>query len=138
MRIDFNKDAEISLYNRDFDPARNELNARLQSVIAEMIAKDLNSGSVTLKIDIGTKSVIANDPDAPTGERPAMLLEIEADVSSVIQQKEKAKCAVAVAGQKELVMDSDGRVFMVSPQEASGQLSMFNSWDEYREALQDG
>ena len=139
MKINFAKDAKISIYNPAFDVMRNELDINLNGVIAEMVEKDMSSGSVTLKIEVTTSKDIINDDNAPMGTRPAMNIEIDADVSSVIQKKGKTKVDVITRGhQKELVMDDCGQFFIVSREEASGQLSMFNSYDEYKKAMEDG
>jgi hypothetical protein len=139
MKINFAKDAKISIYNPAFDVMRNELDINLNGVIAEMVEKDMSSGSVTLKIEVTTSKDIINDDNAPMGTRPAMNIEIDADVSSVIQKKGKTKVDVITRGhQKELVMDDNGQFFIVSREEASGQLSMFNSYDEYKKAMEDG
>jgi hypothetical protein len=139
MKIQFDKDSKVSIYNPLFDVARNELDIILNGVISEMIEKDMNSGSVTLKIDISTSKDIINDDNASMGTRPAMNIEIDADVSHMIQSKGKTKVDIITRGhQKELVMDDNGELRIVSREEASGQLSMFNSWDEYKNAIEEG
>lgn len=139
MRTTFSKDAKVSIYNPIFDVARNELDINLNGIIHEMVDKDMNSGSVTLKIDINTSKDVINDDNAPMGTRPAMNIEIAADVSSTIQKKGKVKVDVLTRGhQKELVMDDNGELNIVSREEASGQLSMFNSWDEYKNTIEEG
>ena len=73
------------------------------------------------------------------GTRPAMDIEISGDVSHVIQSKGKTKVDILTrANQKELVMDDNGELHVVSREEASGQLSMFNTYDEYKKAMEDG
>jgi len=37
-----------------------------------------------------------------------------------------------------LLVDGNGDFFLVSKEEASGQLSMFNTWDEFKEAVDNG
>ena len=139
LKITFEKDSKISIYNPSFDVVRNELDINLRGVVAEMVEKDQSSGSVTLKIDISTSKDIINDDNAPTGTRPAMNIEIDADVSHMIQSKGKTKVDVITRGhQKELVMDDNGELHIVSRDEASGQLSMFNTYDEYKKAMEDG
>lgn len=139
MKINFDKDAKISIYNPVFDVMRNELDINLRAVVAEMIGKDMNSGSVTLKIEVTTSKDIINDDNSQTGTRPAMNIEIDADVSSVIQKKDKTKVDVITRKhQKELVIDDNGQLCIVSREEASGQLSMFNSWDEYKNTIEEG
>ena len=137
--ITFDKDTRISIYNPAFDVTRNELDIRLRDVISEMVEKDQSSGSVTLKIDISTTKAMIDDDNAPTGTRPSMSIEIEADVSHMIQSKGKTKVDVINRGhQRELVMDDSGVLHIVSREEASGQLSMFNSYDEYKKAIEEG
>jgi len=137
--ITFDRDTRISIYNPAFDVTRNELDIRLRDVISEMVEKDQSSGSVTLKIDISTTKAMIDDDNAPTGIRPAMSIEIEADVSHMIQSKGKTKVDVINRGhQRELVMDDSGVLHIVSREEASGQLSMFNSYDEYKKAIEEG
>ena len=57
-------------------------------------------------------------------------------VSTELKSKEEAKGSVVSLGdKKELLVDDSGRFFLVSSEEASGQLSMFNSFDEYVEEV---
>ena len=139
MKITFDKDTRVSIYNPAFDVLRNELDIKLRDVVAEMVEKDQSSGSVTLKIDISTTKAVISDDNAPMGTRPAMDIEISGDVSHVIQSKGKTKVDILTrAKQKELVMDDNGEMHIVSREEASGQLSMFNTYDEYKKAMEDG
>ena len=139
MRIRYSKDTEISINNPDFDVMRNTLNITMNGVIDEMIEKELNSGTVTLKLTFSTMKDVINDNNAPMGTRPAMDIEISGDVSHVIQSKGKTKVDILTrANQKELVIDDNGELHVVSREEASGQLSMFNSYDEYKKAMEDG
>lgn len=50
----------------------------------------------------------------------------------------QAELILTRANQKELVMDDNGEMHIVSREEASGQLSMFNTYDEYKKAMEDG
>ena len=139
MKITFDKDTRVSIYNPAFDVLRNELDIRLRDVVAEMVEKDQSSGSVTLKIDVSTTKAIISDDNAPTGTRPAMDIEISGDVSHVNQSKGKTKVDILTrANQKELVMEDNGELHVVSREEASGQLSMFNTYDEYKKAIEEG
>ena len=139
FKINYSKESEISINNPNFDVMRNTLNITMNGVIDEMIAKELNSGTVTLKLTFSTMKDVINDNNAPTGTRPAMNVEIGADVSYALQSKGGCKVDVInKAAQKEIVMDDTGTYRIVSREEASGQLSMFNTWDEYKSAVEDG
>ena len=139
MKITFDKDAKVSIYNPCFNVTRNELDIALRNVIAEMVEKDLNAGSLTLKIDISTENHVVEDDNAQMGTRPAMSIEIGAKVSYVLQSKGETKMNVITRGnQKELVLDDDSTYYIVSRDEASGQLSMFNTYDEYKKAIEEG
>lgn len=139
MRIRYSKDTEISINNPDFDVMRNTLNITMNGVIDEMIEKELNSGTVTLKLTFSTMKDVINDNNAPMGTRPAMNIEIGADVNYSIQSKGSCKVDVInKAAQKEIVMDDNGTHHIVSRDVASGQLSMFNTYDEYIDAVKDG
>lgn len=136
MKITFDKDSKISIHNPYFRVALNELNIALQGVVSEMVEKDLSSGTITLKIDVNTAKLVVDDDNAQMGTRPAMSIEIGAKVAYVLQSKGEAKADVVSRGdQRELVIDDEGTYYIVSKDEASGQLSMFNSWDEYKEAI---
>lgn len=139
MKITFDKDAKISIYNPCFNVTRNELDIALRRAVAEMVSKDLNAGSITLKIDVTTEKHVVEDDNAQMGTRPAMSIEIGAKVTYVLQSKGEQKVDVITRkNEKELVIDDDGVFYIVSRDEASGQLSMFNTWDEYKEAVEEG
>ena len=139
MKMNFSEEAKISFANPVFDVTRNTLNATLQNLVDEIVEKNLNSGSVTLKINISTESVIINDNNAQMGTRPAMCVEIGADISYAMQQKGSCKVdVIPKAAEKEIVMDDSRTTHIVSRNEASGQLSMFNTWDEYKKDIEEG
>ena len=88
---------------------------------------------------VSTMKDVINDNNAPMGTRPAMNIEIGADVNYSIQSKGSCKVDVInKAAQKEIVMDDNGTHHIVSRDEASGQLSMFNNYDEYIDAVKNG
>ena len=53
----------------------------------------------------------------------------------MIQQKDSVDGEIIPRGSDELLVDDNGDMFLVSKEEASGQLSMFDTWDEYSEAI---
>jgi len=135
--IQFRDSDKVSIYNPCFDVTRNELDIALKSAVSEMIDKDLTNSSVTLKLDICATTEAVADRNAQSGCREAKNIEIGAKVGYTLQFKSEAKFDVVSAKHgKELVMDSQGEYSMVSHEEASGQLSMFNSWNEYKAAME--
>lgn len=134
--IEFNKDDSVSLYNPDFDVMRNELDINIQQVVAEMIEKDIMSGSVNLKIDFTVGKVRVSDYKAKSGSRDSMMVQVEFRVSHGVQSRYETKgTAVSSKDPKEIVLDNLGNLYMVAPEEASKQLSMFDSWNAYRDAV---
>lgn len=136
IRIDPEK--KIHLYNRDFDEMRNALDITLQQLMAKLVEKDLDSGNVTLKITIDLNRDVVQDDNAACGTRPAIHPEMDYKIAGVAQEKLGIDGEIIPKGSDELLVDNDGYFFLVSKEEASGQLSMFNSWDEYMKAMEDG
>ena len=132
LSIKMDPEKKIHLYNRDFDEMRNVLDVTLQRTIARMLSKDMNTGSITLKIDIDLDKTEIADDNAPTGTRPAIHPEVDYKITFEIKQKDSVDGAIIPKGSDELLMDDDGNFFLASKEEASGQLSMFNTWDEYK------
>jgi len=57
-------------------------------------------------------------------------------VGTVLQQKDETKGKIVKPGEdKEILVDDLGAFFLVSTEEASGQLSMFNTWDEFEDEV---
>lgn len=135
MRIKIDPEKKIHLYNRDFDEMRNVLDVTLQQTMKQMMAKDMDAGTITLKIDIGFQKDVVHDDNAPSGTRPAIHPEVDYKINFTMQQKGSVDGEIISKGSDELLVDDNGDFFLVSREEASGQLSMFNSWDEYAEAV---
>ena len=130
-KIKIDPEKRIHLYNRDFDGMRNMLDIMLRQTMSRMIAKEMDSGSITLKIDIDLNRDVINDDNAPSGTRPAIHPEIEYKITYAMQQKDSVDGEIIPKGSDELLVDGKGDFYLVSKEEASGQLSMFNSWDEF-------
>lgn len=136
MKIKLDPEKQITLYNKEFDGMRNDLNVAIQKTLPKMFHKGINLASVTLKIEIGTIKQDVTDNNAPTGTREQVKVVMAYKVSTELKSKEEAKGSVVSLGdKKELLVDDSGRFFLVSSEEASGQLSMFNSFDEYVEEV---
>ena len=135
MKITFDPEKRIDLYNRDFDEMRAALDTAIQQAMGRMLDKGVYAAAITLKIDIGLTRDVIDDANAATGMREAIHPEICYKLSFTMQHKGSMDGDVIPKGSDELLMDNSGSFYLVSKEEASGQLSMFNSWDEYREAL---
>lgn len=136
MKIKIDPEKQITLYNKEFDIMRNDLDVAIQKTLPKMFHKGINLASVTLKIEIGTIKQDIADNNAPTGTREQVKVVMAYKVSTELKSKEEAKGSVVSLGdKKELLVDDSGRFFLVSSEEASGQLSMFNSFDEFVEEV---
>lgn len=137
-KIKLDPEKRIHLGNRDFDQMRAMLDLALQQTMVKMLDKDLDSGAITLKITIDLNRDVISDENAPMGTRPAIHPEMEYKIGATVQEKYGTDGDIIPKGSDELLVDGDGGFFLVSREEASGQLSMFNSWDEYKSAVEDG
>lgn len=131
MKVRVDPEKKITLYNKEFDVMRNDLDVAIRETIRKMVSKQISAGAIGLKIDIGITKTTVKDDNAPSGYRQSMLPAISYKVGTVLQQKDEAKGKIVKPGEgKEFLVDDLGDFFLVSKEEASGQLSMFNSWDE--------
>ena len=133
MRIDPEK--KLHLYNRDFDEMRGELDASIQRIFGQMIGRGMDSGKISLTLDFTLNRNVILDNNAQTGEREAINPEVTYKIAVAMQRKEDIKGDIIPCGSDELLMDDSGSFYLVSKEEASGQLCMFNGWDEYRRAM---
>ena len=136
MKIKIDPSKRITLYNHEFSEMRQALDTTIQTTLKAMIAREMDAAGIALKINIDLIKTVVKDDNAPTGTREAMKPEISARIVAAMQQRVDKKVGViGRASNKELLVDDEGNFCLVSPEEASGQLSMFNSWDEFREAV---
>lgn len=135
MMIKLDPEKQITLYNRDFDAMRDSLDKAIRQIIADMILKDMDAGRIGLTIDISLVKSFTVDSNADSGMRPCINPEVNYKIGTAMQQKDETKGNIIPAGRDELLTDGNGNFFLVTPEEASGQLSLFDTWDEYaREA----
>ena len=134
-KVKLDPEKRIGLYNRDFDETRALLDMAIQEVWCQMLYKGMCSASVSVKIDFKANREIINDDNAPTGTREAVHPEAKAKVSFTLQHKGGTDVEIIPKGSDEILMDDSGSAYLVSKEEASGQLCMFNSYDEYMEAV---
>jgi len=138
MKIKLDPEKRIHIGNRDFDEMRVMLDRVLQQTMNKMLDKELDSGAITLKITIDLNRDVINDNNAPMGTRPAIHPEMDYKVGAMVQEKFGTDGEIIPKGSDELLVDDNGDFFLVSKEEASGQLSMFNTYDEYIDAVKDG
>ena len=138
MKIRLDPEKRIHLGNRDFDEMRVMLDRALQQTMNKMLDKELDAGTITLKITIDLNRDLINDDNAPMGTRPAIHPEMDYKIGATVQEKFGTDGDIIPRGSDELLVDDAGFFFLVSKEEASGQLSMFNSYDEYIDAVKDG
>ena len=138
MKIKLDPEKRIHIGNRDFDEMRVMLDRVLQQTMNKMLDKELDSGAITLKITIDLNRDVINDNNAPMGTRPAIHPEMDYKVGAMVQEKFGTDGEIIPKGSDELLVDDNGGFFLVSKEEASGQLSMFNTYDEYIDAVKDG
>ena len=136
MKVRIDPEKKITLYNKEFDIMRNDLDIAIRETIRKMVSKEINAGAIGLKIDIGIVKTTVKDDNAQSGYRQSMLPAISYKVGTVLQQKDETKGKIVKPGEdKEILVDDLGSFFLVSTEEASGQLSMFNTWDEFEDEV---
>ena len=137
MKIKIDSAKKVTLYNPEFDEMRHALDVTLRKTFKSMLASNMTGATIGLKIDISLEKQVITDNNAQTGQREAMKPEISARVVSAMQRREDKKCkVVGKTSNVELLVDDTGDFFFVTKEEASGQLSMFNTWDEFQEAAE--
>ena len=135
MKIKIDSNKKVTLYNHEFDEMRNALDMTLQTTFKSMLAKNMTGASIGLKIDITLMRQVLKDDNAPTGQREALRPDISARIVAAMQQRvDKKVGVVGKTSNVELLVDDTGDFFFVTKEEASGQLSMFNSWDEFAQS----
>lgn len=125
--IDIEK--QITLYHRDFDIMRAELDKAIQNTLAKMIGKGADEGTITLKIAIKFDRDEVRNSDGT--HRPAIHPSIGYKIGTVLQFKEDDSGDIVPYGSDELLTDGNGKFYVVSREEAAGQLSMFSTYEEY-------
>lgn len=134
MTIDSKK--KVGLYNSCFDNMRQDLDIAIEQTIARMDRQNVVNGAITAKIEIGMERETIKDDNTPTGEREALLPRATYKISVVMQTKGEAKGDVIGVG-NELIRGENGAYYVLSREEASGQLSMFNCYDKLDDEQED-
>lgn len=119
----------VTLNSPHFEEMRNELNRYISGALRAMDEKKMSAATIGLKIDIVTTRETVRDDNSPTGEREALMPNITYKLALTLQTKADTKGDVVGKGY-ELVRDDTGSYYIMTGEEASGQLNMFNGYDE--------
>ena len=126
MNIDPKK--RLSLYSPHFDEMRKELDAYITRVFHIMEAKDTKAATIALKIDFNVLKDKISCDNSPTGEREAIIPNIGYKIAMTLQTKAEHRGDVVGKGHE--VIQDGMTYYIVTKEEASGQLNMFNGFDE--------
>ena len=91
MKIKIDPAKKITLYNPEFDEMRNDLDVTLRNTLKSMLALNMTSATVGLKIDIELIKEVIKDDNAPTGQREAMKPEIAPPITQPRRALEAVK-----------------------------------------------
>lgn len=125
--IDKNKKFELS--SPYFENMHKDLDAHISRALAIMDRKDMSGAKIGLVIDITTDRKKVNDDNAPLGVREAIMPHVGYKLTFKLEAKSESKDDIVGAG-NEVIRDDIGDYFIVSTEEASGQLNLFNGYAE--------
>lgn len=125
----FDSKKRVNLDSPHFDGMKTDLNRYIFAALKAMDEKNMSAATIGLKIDIQTIHKTIKDDNAPVGQREALVPDINYKVALTLQAKADTKGNIVRSGH-ELIRDDDGSFYIVTTEEASGQLSMFNGYDE--------
>ena len=124
------KEKKIGLNSPMFDRMREALDIGIRSIFSAMDRKDIGKSTITLKINIETLKGEVDDDNSPTGKRTAIYPKINFKLTDKLEAKGEVEGKIVENYDNELVRDDTGAYCIVSREEASGQLNMFNGYDE--------
>lgn len=125
----FDSKKKVNLDSPHFNDMKTDLNRYICAALNAMDEKKMSAATIGLKIDIQTIHKTIKDDNAPVGQREALVPDITYKLALTLQAKADTKGNI-VRSDHELIRDDDGSFYIVTTEEASGQLSMFNGYDE--------
>lgn len=125
MTIDRNKKFELN--SPHFAKMREDLDAHIRKAFAIMDRKEMSGAKIGLVIDITTDHNEVKDNNAPMGVREAVTPHVAYKLTFKLEAKSESKNDIVGAG-NEVVKDDYGDYFIISHEEASGQLNLFNGF----------
>lgn len=126
MNIDPKK--RVTLSSPLFDKMRSDLDLYITKMLPLMEAKNSLAGTISLKIDFAILEDEVKCENSPTGEREALIPHIGYKIAMTMQSKAERKGDVVGKGHE--VIQDGATYYIVTKEKASGQLNMFNSYDE--------
>ena len=122
---------KLSLSSTHFDEMRSNLDTYISRMLPIMETKNTQTGTISLKIDFSIREEQVRCENSPTGEREALVPNIGYKIAMTLQSKAENKGDVVSGGHEVVQEGSD--YYIVTKEEAGGQLNMFNSYDEMPE-----
>lgn len=127
MNIDPKK--RVTLSSPLFDKMRNDLDLYITKMLPLMQEKNSLAGKISLQIDFAILEDEVKCDNSPTGIREAKIPHIGYKLVLSMQSKAEKKDDV-VGGKGHEVVQNGYDYYIVTKEEASGQLNMFNGYDE--------
>lgn len=118
----------ISLSSPLFDKMKSDLDTYIRNMFPLMESKNSLAGTISLKIDFAILEDEVSCENSPTGKREAKIPHIGYKLLLSMQSKAERKDDVVGKGHE--VIKDGASYYIVTKEEASGQLNMFNSFDE--------
>ena len=126
MKIDPKK--RVTLSSPLFDKMRSDLDLYITKMLPLMEAKNSLAGTISLKIDFAILEDEVKCENSPTGIREAKIPHI--GYKLVLSMQSKAEKRDDVVGKGHELVKGGADYYIVTKEEASGQLNMFNGYDE--------
>ena len=131
MKISIDESRRVSLYGEEFAQMRSLLDEAISNVMAVMRDRNTNSAAITLKIDVSLINTPVSDAGSPMGRRVAIAPEIGFKITTTLTSKsEQKQDIVKIEDGKEIVQDANGAYYIVTNEDANGQMSMFDHYEE--------
>lgn len=127
MNIDPKK--RITLSSPLFDKMKSDLDSYIRNMFPLMEMKNSLAGTISLKIDFAILEDEVSCENSPTGKREAKIPHIGYKLLLSMQSKAERKDDVVGKGHE--VIKDGSSYYIVTKEEASGQLNMFNGFDEF-------
>lgn len=127
MYIDESK--KINLDNFHFRNMMADLNDRIEKAVPEIEEKGAAGMKITLNINIELMHGTKVDDNAPTGEREYIMPCVDYKIVQKMEFKDESN-GILVGHNEEIIRDIDGNYYLMTAEEASGQLSIFDYEEE--------
>jgi len=123
------KNKRVSLDSEHFEMMRWELDNAIRTAVNAMDTKEIGSGKINLSISLSHLRTYRADAREADGVRSACVPEIKYKLTMNISSKGTTTGVIAGTND-ELVKDGKGNYYIISKQEADGQIGMFEEAEE--------